>query len=255
MAYPRYVVPSFSPFDPLEVAHQTEKIIGKGKEKKYTHFYCTGVYGGISTAYTVGCCLRCIFCWVDWSRDFPESYGEFYSPEKVAAYLLTNARKKGVKKLRISGGEPTLLKEHLLEVLEALHSEPYMFILETNGILMGNDEELVKSLREFSHLYIRISIKAGTPESFEKKTGAKREFFYLPFKALQFLKKHRIPFHVAVMSDPFLMSPKEREELKKYLQKFGYKGYLEEERCDPYPTSLARLRYAEWGWKKEWLKR
>jgi len=40
-------------------------------------------YGGIATGYTVGCCLRCMFCWVDLSLEFPEKYGAFYSSEKA----------------------------------------------------------------------------------------------------------------------------------------------------------------------------
>jgi len=71
--YPRYVTPDFEPFDPVKLARETEKIVTKyenGKcKRKYTAFYATGVYGGISTGYTVGCCLRCVFCWVDWSRE------------------------------------------------------------------------------------------------------------------------------------------------------------------------------------------
>jgi len=64
--YPRYVTPNFEPFDPVELARETEKIVTRynedGKcERKYTAFYATGVYGGIATGYTVGCCLRCCF--------------------------------------------------------------------------------------------------------------------------------------------------------------------------------------------------
>ena len=75
----RYLEPGFIPFDPLELAKQTEKIVCRGDRRKYTKFTCTRMYGGIATGYTCGCCLRCIFCWVHWCRDFPEEYGRFYS--------------------------------------------------------------------------------------------------------------------------------------------------------------------------------
>ncbi|HEX67660.1 MAG TPA: radical SAM protein [bacterium] len=244
--YPRYVTPEFIPFSPVELAEKTEAIVGLGDQRKYTNFYCTGVYGGISTAYTVGCCLRCIFCWVDWSRDFPEKYGFFCSPEKVSTYLLLNARRSKVKKLRISGGEPTLLFHHLLKILVLLREEDYLFILETNGILLGENEDLVKELVPFPNLYVRVSIKAGTPSSFEKKTGAKKDYFYLPFQCIENLKKHGLNFHVAVMSDKRLMSVEEKRYFLKELKKTGYHGFLEEERCEPYPHSVARLRFAGW---------
>jgi len=57
--YPSFIIPESKPFDPLEISLQTEAIVSKSKSRKYTDFYCTGVYGGISTGYTVGCCLRC----------------------------------------------------------------------------------------------------------------------------------------------------------------------------------------------------
>ena len=69
--YPGFLKKGFTPFDPLWLARLTEEKVCRGLSRKYTDFYCTGVYGGISTAYAVGCCLRCVFCWVDFSRDFP----------------------------------------------------------------------------------------------------------------------------------------------------------------------------------------
>ena len=81
--YPRYITPSLEPFDPIELARETEEIVCKGDARKYTDFYATGVYGGIATGYTCGCCLRCVFCWVDWSRDFPEHYGQFYGSRRL----------------------------------------------------------------------------------------------------------------------------------------------------------------------------
>jgi uncharacterized Fe-S cluster-containing radical SAM superfamily protein len=74
-AYPRYLEEGSQPYDPLALIRLTEEIVCRGEARKYTAFYCTGVYGGIATGYTVGCCLRCIFCWVDASRDFPETNG------------------------------------------------------------------------------------------------------------------------------------------------------------------------------------
>jgi uncharacterized Fe-S cluster-containing radical SAM superfamily protein len=68
--YPGCLRSGFEPFDPLTLASWTKDIVCKDSMRKYTDFYYTGVYGGISTGYTVGCCLRCVFCWVDFSRDF-----------------------------------------------------------------------------------------------------------------------------------------------------------------------------------------
>jgi uncharacterized Fe-S cluster-containing radical SAM superfamily protein len=48
----------FKPFDPLELATETEYIVTRkgpeGLERKYTDFYSVPVYGGIATGYAAG---------------------------------------------------------------------------------------------------------------------------------------------------------------------------------------------------------
>jgi uncharacterized Fe-S cluster-containing radical SAM superfamily protein len=242
--YPSFLTPQSKPFDPSELARRTEEIVCKGDSRKYTDFYCTGVYGGISTGYTVGCCLRCVFCWVNLSRDFPSSEGELFSPQQVFNNLVKNAANAGVKKVRISGGEPTLCPSHLLHVLDLVNETTLLFILETNGILLGKDSEYVSKLKKYKNIHIRVSLKAGMPEGFEKRTGGKGEFYELPFKAIEYLKQAGASFHVAVMSDPRLMPKEERAAMLKKLKFIGYEDYLEEERCDPYQSTLIRLEKA-----------
>ncbi len=242
--YPSFLTTSSKPFDPLDLAYKTEEIVCKGKSRKYTEFYCTGVYGGISTGYTVGCPLRCVFCWVNWSRDFPQKTGKLLSGQQVFLNLVKNAQKKGIKKLRISGGEPTLCQEHLESVLDLTNETNFLFILETNGLLLGRDPEYVKSLKKYNNIHIRVSLKAGNPEGFEKRTGGKGEYYELPFKAIEYLKLSGISFHVAAMTDPGLMPANERLMMIKRLGLIDYQDYLEEERCDPYPSAVTRLKRA-----------
>jgi len=246
-AYPRYLRKGFTPFDPLELARRSEEIVARGDARKYTAFYCTGVYGGISTGYTVGCCLRCIFCWVDFSRDFPETRGAFYTPEQVAGRLMGNARRKRVPRLRISGGEPALCKQHLLAVLERVEPAGYGFIMETNGIPIAADEEYATDLARYTCAHIRVSLKAGTAEGFEARTGARGEFWELPFVAIERLLAAGADFHVAAMTDPRLMSRTERAALLARLRRTGYGDWVEEEGCDAYPSTVKRLRAAGWN--------
>ena len=95
--YQRYLTSDFEPFDPLELAKETEGIVtrvGKeGVERKYTGIYSAPVYGGIATGYAVGCCLRCIYCWSNWSKDFPERFGRFYSPKETAKNFLKQLKR------------------------------------------------------------------------------------------------------------------------------------------------------------------
>jgi uncharacterized Fe-S cluster-containing radical SAM superfamily protein len=199
-----------------------------------------------------------VFCWVDLSREWPEKYGEFYSPAEAFEKLSEAAHRYGVRKLRISGAEPTLGKEHLLGLLEHVErSEFDLFILETNGILFGADRGYVRAISKFRKPHVRVSLKAGTPEAFTRKTGAKPESFELPFKAIQNLLDFNVQFHVAgMMDDPRIVTPEERAELAKRLAEIDPRliETFEGEVIDPYRTALARLKYA--GLELEWpLKR
>jgi uncharacterized Fe-S cluster-containing radical SAM superfamily protein len=260
--YQRFLSPKFTPFDPLELAKETEKIVTRegpgGLERKYIGIYSAPVYRGIATGYAAGCCLRCIYCWSNWSRDFPEKFGKFYSPKEVTQALFKAAREgirargweryRGIKieKLRLSGCEPTLGKDHLLKVLKfAKDSEYPLFILETNGILLGADRDYVRSLTEFKEkLYVRVSLKAATPEGFTERTGAIGDYYELPFRALEWLLDEGIYARTAAMTDPKVMPKEERQTLIKRLNmiypRLGRE--LEEEQIDGYDTTINRLK-------------
>jgi uncharacterized Fe-S cluster-containing radical SAM superfamily protein len=254
MKYPRFVTPESEPFDPVELARETEKIVCHQGKRKYTAFYATGVYGGIATGYTVGCCLRCIFCWVDLGREFPEEYGRFYSPSEAFSQLSAAAEKYGVGKLRISGAEPTLCRRHLLGLLDLVEKSKYrLFILETNGILFGVDKSYVEEVSKYKKVHVRVSLKAGTAEAFERKTGAKRQAFEIPFKAIENLLDSNASFHVAAMSgDPRIMDEEERARLIEKLWRIDpiLVETLEEEVVDPYETTMLRLKKARF--EMEW---
>lgn len=198
--------------------------------------------------------MRCVFCWVSPSRDFPERFGKFYSPEEAFERLSDAARRYGVQKLRISGAEPTLGKEHLLGLLEYIErSEFDLFILETNGILFGVDRDYVKKVSKFAKPHVRVSLKAGTPEAFSRKTGARPEAFEIPFQAIRNLLDFGVSFHVAGMvDDPRIVGLKERIELAKKLSEIDPQlvDTFEGEIIDPYDTTLARLGAA--GFTLKW---
>jgi uncharacterized Fe-S cluster-containing radical SAM superfamily protein len=244
--YPR-MIRRGDKFDPVDVAKQTERIVCRDGARKYTAFYATGVYGGIATGYVVGCCLRCFFCWTDFSRDFPEAYGKYYTAEEACENIVKAARKWRVNKARISGGEPTLCRKHLLKLLELIEEreEVRLFILETNGILFGVDESYVKDIAGLKKVYVRVSLKAGEPEAFEARTGASREFFELPFRAVKALLDHNVRFHVAAMTDPRIMPAEERRRLIERLAEIDefLAANLEEEVCDPYEGTLVRMQF------------
>ena len=190
-------------YDPLKLTEAVRKIVvrseGEVELRKYYRFRGGRWYGGIATADSVGCNLRCRFCWSWRPRDNMNKYGRFYTPKEVYMRLISIASKRGYRQLRVSGGEPTIGRKHLLQLLELLEGTNYLFILETNGILLGAQRDYAKELSKFKNIHVRVSLKGCTPEEFAKLTGAKPEAFNLQLNALKNLIDYGVSTHPAVM--------------------------------------------------------
>ncbi|MFW9792882.1 MAG: radical SAM protein [Candidatus Thorarchaeota archaeon] len=245
------------PVNPIKLTEDTRKGVCKTIDgipmRKYTQFYAVRVYGGIATAYSVGCNYRCVFCWVDWSRDWPERYGEFYSPSEVYHKLREIMKVQDLRRARISGAEPTLCPSHLLGILDLVHRnrEAFdLFVIESNGVVFSQDEKLVKNLESYASQssdtvgHVRLSIRAGLPKPFEEKTGCQSKFVDLPFIAAQLLWDANVSFHVAVVVDPRFTSEEEKQTIYAKLSDIdeSIMKNVEEEFLDPYPHALVRLR-------------
>lgn len=189
--------------NPLKLSEEVRKIVCKTVDnielRKYFRFRSGRWYGGIATADCVGCCLKCVFCWGHLTRDNPLEHGEFYTPHHVFSQIVKIAEKRGYNKIRVSGGEPTISRNHLLQLLEHIDQTNYIFILETNGILIGADKTYAQQLSKFDNFYVRVSIKGCTPEEFSKLTGANPEVFSLQLKSLEHLLDAGVACHPAVM--------------------------------------------------------
>ena len=125
--------------------------------------------------------------------------GKFYTSKQVAERLKEIADKNNYNKVRITGSEPTLCQEHLIEVLEYI-PDNLLFILETNGILL--DKQYVEALKPFKHrLHVRVSLKGVTHEQFEYITGMDGEFIKYQFQALKNLTQAEFSCNAAIMTE------------------------------------------------------
>jgi len=222
-------------YNPVELSKKTENIVVNGYMKKYYRFRGTGFYGGISTADTVGCNLRCKFCWSGSSVWNAKNTGEFYSTQQVANKLHEMARKKGYNRVRVSGGEPTIGRKHLITLLENIRPE-FLFILETNGILLGVDKTYVEELSQFKNLHIRVCLKGSIPEEFSWLTAAEGGFEY-QLKALEHLRDESLSFNIALVS-----IRQNNHELFNRLREMDLdRVMIEEEEIKLYPQVKKRL--------------
>jgi len=171
------------------------------QERKYWRFRHDRWYGGIVTADAVGCGLICKYCWVSDAVMFqPAKVGRFYHPDVVAQILVDMAKKKGIGQLRVSGGEPTIGKAHLLQLLDHLEGKGLLFILETNGILIGKDQKYAEDLAKHNFIHVRVSLKGCNENEFATLTDAQPEGFELQLKALENLVRANVKCHPAVMT-------------------------------------------------------
>lgn len=235
------------PFDPIKRAREVEKTVMKGNSRLYYRFRPAPYYGGIATADAMGCSFLCAYCW-NYNRNLnPKQFGKFYSPEAVSSNLLRIADKKSINLFRITGSEPILGEvsfKHLIEVIKEIFKKKawYKFVIETNGLVLGYRNDLIKYLK-FPNLRVRIAIKGVDEKSFESITGAKKDFFLYPIKAIKELQKGHIKTWPAVMEDLFMDS--EIESLRDILRKEDIKGDIELEKLESYPFVLDNMKKRE----------
>jgi uncharacterized Fe-S cluster-containing radical SAM superfamily protein len=201
----------------LAIEKQVTRLGPEGQEKKYYRFRPARWYGGIVTADCAGCGLLCRFCWV---RDAvmlrPADTGRFYTPRQVADNLTGLAKKFGFSQLRVSGGEPTIGKAHLLQLLDLLKNKGLSFILETNGIPLGYDEDYAKELARYDFVHTRVSLKGCNEQEFSTLTGASPEGFKLQLSSLKNLTEAGAKCHPSVM-----ISFSKKENFHRLMGKLG----------------------------------
>ncbi len=192
-------------YDPVERHLSLERLLtkldGRVVTRKYWRFRPDRWYGGVATADCVGCGLACKFCWVKSDVLYnPAEAGSFHTPRDVASRLSSIASSRGYRQARVSGGEPTISRTHLIQLLKDLGSlQPLHFILETNGILIGHSRNYARELSEFSFLHVRVSLKGCDEAEFQKLTGASSTDFKLQLEALRNMVDAGVSCHPAVM--------------------------------------------------------
>jgi len=231
-------------YDPVRLAEALKGVVCRGNARKYYRFRGGKWYGGIATADCVGCNLRCVFCWGWRVRDNPRGSGFWCTPEEVARRLVEIARRRGYTQVRVSGNEPTLCREHLLQLLELLEGERLHFILETNGILIGHDPSYARDLSRFDFVHVRVSLKGTSPEEFHRLTGAEPRAFELQLKALENLLDYGVSAHPAVMLS--FSEPSSLQRLSERLAEIdeSLAREIEEEYVFLYPHVVEQLRRA-----------
>lgn len=188
-------------YDPIVLAAATEKVVVDGARRKYVQLgRPLRFYGGTTSATEVGCNLRCKFCFSDKPVWKPKKTGKFYSPQEVFDGLAKSARKHGHKIISASASEGTIGREHLLQLLDLVEESEFVYVLETNGMTLGNDVDYVRALTKYTRLHVRVSIKGDSPEQYHELTGADPESYELPYRAIQHLIDEGVSCNACLMA-------------------------------------------------------
>ncbi|AMD30489.1 radical SAM protein [Acidilobus sp. 7A] len=175
-------------YDPLERAEAVRRLVTmevNGVEyRAYYRFRADRWYGGIATGDVIGCDLSCAFCW-SWRFRDNASLGKMLSPQQAFNSIYSIARSNGFGQVRLSGAEPTISRRHLLDLISLFEEKGLAFVLETNGLIIGGDQNFARELAKHDNVVVRVSFKGVTKEEFHRLTGARASFFELQFKALE----------------------------------------------------------------------
>jgi uncharacterized Fe-S cluster-containing radical SAM superfamily protein len=229
-------------YDPIALTAATEKVVVDGTLRKYVQLgRPLRFYGGTTSATEVGCNLRCKFCFSDKPVWKPKQTGKFYSPQEVFDGLAKSARKHGHKIISASASEGTIGREHLMELLDLVEVSEFVYVLETNGMTLGNDPEYVQAMSKYSRLHTRVSIKGDSPELYHELTGAHPDSYELPYKALRHLIDAGVSTNACLMA-----SFSDDEGIKRVQRKLmdihpGILKSLEIERITMFPKVAQRL--------------
>ncbi|MEM4766932.1 MAG: radical SAM protein [Ignisphaera sp.] len=195
-------------YNPIKLSEIVEKnvvYLSNGKIfRKYYRFRATKFYGGSSTGDIVGCNLSCKYCWSLGTNTSPaiKGIGFYVDPEEAALRLLSIASQKSFKYIRLSGGEPTIGFDHILQLLKNISKsalfDKIRFILETNGILIGYKKNYAGELSKFPFVTVRVSLKGCSPNEFNAITGAGEEFYDYQLKAIKYLFENNVDTIVAI---------------------------------------------------------
>jgi len=130
------------------------------------------VYGrpvtNLRISVTQRCNLRCIYCHHEGQREFS---GKEIEKEDILK-VIRIAREFGVRKLKITGGEP-LLRDDLLDILSEIEGMKEISIT-TNGILLP---EIAEDLKKSRVTRVNVSLDSLREDRYRKITRAKKGVF------------------------------------------------------------------------------
>lgn len=164
-------------------------------------------YGRCTTIDVIGCNMLCSYCYVDssfllgrgemLSRESRGGKVRAYTPDDlVQEYALKKKENNWPSRVQITAAEPFLTPDWLLEVIQLLQpimeKERELLWIDTNGINLVQNPELVKRLIPFSH-FLRLFVSSKhAPEKYTAMTRVNAQYADSAFQCVQLLWRNGI---------------------------------------------------------------
>jgi uncharacterized Fe-S cluster-containing radical SAM superfamily protein len=217
-------------FDFLERSSKRDSEVGRDEGKgifsrKYTSVTFDRFYGGSITCRSLGCNLDCAYCFNSTKNKNPENFGKFFTSVGMFEKILAQYNKHSSTSsstsssstsstssssassnpivIRMTGTEAIMGQNtfnHLNKLIELVLSniDNCIFIIETNGIMLGINPYLISQLYKSNRLYIRICFKGKDPDTFSKTTGTFKEYYEYQHTAVEEIEKRGINCMLAI---------------------------------------------------------
>lgn len=150
------------------------------------------VHDYLRISLTDRCNLRCSYCMPD---DLPKGFFA-NSPRMTAGEINSIASvfvKRGVKKIRLTGGEP-LLRKDFRDIIKLLSKHPVELAITTNGVYL---DEFLDDFKKAHIKSVNVSLDTLSKEKFLSIT--KRDFFNRVFNNINLLLKNDFQVKVNVV--------------------------------------------------------
>ena len=141
------------------------------------------VHDYLRISLTDNCNFRCFYCMPEEDYDFSPA-SRLMQPDEIAR-LAAIFVKQGVKKIRLTGGEP-LVRKDAAEIIVALGKLPVELVITTNGTRIA---EMLPTLREAGIKTVNISLDTLQPEKFILIT--RRDLFHQVRSNIELLLQHK----------------------------------------------------------------
>lgn len=142
------------------------------------------VHDYLRISLTDNCNFRCFYCMPEEEYEFSPA-SRLMQPDEIVR-LAKIFVEQGVKKIRLTGGEP-LVRKDAAEIIAALGKLPVELVITTNGTRIA---EMLETLKGAGIKTVNISLDTLQPEKFMLIT--RRDLFHQVRSNIELLLQHRI---------------------------------------------------------------